>query len=119
MLVAIVATSVAQNHIDELVENFSSVGKSTFTSAVERDTDTRRIKKVVKKLTLEGNKSHELRRAFEAEKHSGSFTEKLEDGVHTIILTTQNDKTNRIYMLRIENEKTYPRSETTIIVRLK
>ena len=38
----------AQNSIDKAVDEYSSIGKSTFTSAVERDPKTRKVLKVVK-----------------------------------------------------------------------
>ena len=91
MLVAVAVTSAAQNSIDRLVENFSSVGNSTFTSAVERDSKTHRIKKVVKKLTLEGKPSRELRKAFEDEAHTGALTERNENGETVLLLTTQDE----------------------------
>ncbi|MBP3537019.1 MAG: DUF5024 domain-containing protein [Muribaculaceae bacterium] len=119
MLVAVAVTSAAQNSIDRLVENFSSVGNSTFTSAVERDSKTHRIKKVVKKLTLEGKPSRELRKAFEDEAHTGAFTERNDNGETVLMLTTQDEKTNRVYMLCISDEKFYPKTETTIIIKVK
>lgn len=119
LIVAAIATIAAQNRIDSLVDNFSSQGNSTFTSAVERDSKTNRIKKVVKRLVTEGKTSNELRQAFEAEKHIGTFSEKFENNVRVFMLTTQDSRTNRIYMLRLENERFYPKSETTIIIKFK
>ena len=46
------ASALGQNSIDRLVEDCSSVGRSKFTSAVERDPKTRKIQKVVKVLEL-------------------------------------------------------------------
>lgn len=119
LVVTAIVTVGAQNRIDRLVDNFSSQGNSTFTSALERDSKTKQIIKVVKQLTISGVTSSELRKAFEAEKHAGKFSEKVENDVRTLILTTQDSKSNRIYMLRIENENHYPKSETTIIIKLK
>lgn len=119
ILVAAIATTAAQNRIDNLVDNFSSQGNSTFTSAVERDSKTNRIKKVVKRLVTEGRISNELRQAFEAEKNAGTFSEKYENNVRILMLTTQDSRSNRIYMLRLENERFYPKSETAIIIKLK
>lgn len=45
LIVVAIATTAAQNRIDSLVDNFSSQGNSTFTSAVERDSKTNRIKR--------------------------------------------------------------------------
>ena len=36
-----------------------------------------------------------------------------------MVLTTQDSKTNRIYMLSIEDEKIRPKIKTTIIIRMK
>ena len=43
---ALLCTSLAlsaQNAIDKAVDEYSSIGKSTFTSAVERDPQTRKV----------------------------------------------------------------------------
>ena len=40
----------AQNAIDKAVDEYSSIGNSKFTSAVERDPQTRKVLKVVKVL---------------------------------------------------------------------
>ncbi len=42
------AAMTAQNKIDALVETCSAVGNTSFTSVVERDPATRKVKKVVK-----------------------------------------------------------------------
>ena len=44
----------AQNSIDRMVEEYSAIGGSKFTSAVERDPNTSRVKKVVKRLVVNG-----------------------------------------------------------------
>ena len=49
-LLLLSATVQAQNSIDELVENFSTVGSSSYTSAIERDPQTHQVMKVVKTL---------------------------------------------------------------------
>ena len=38
----------AQNSIDRMVEEYSAIGGSKFTSAVERDPNTRRVKKATR-----------------------------------------------------------------------
>ena len=42
----------AQNRIDKLVENFSTLGSAKFTSVVDRDPKTGQVQKVVKELRL-------------------------------------------------------------------
>ena len=76
---AISTTAFAQNEIDRLVEEFSTVGWSNFTSAVERDPKTHRIIKTVKTLETSGNNIGALKNAFENEAHSGNFSKKKED----------------------------------------
>lgn len=76
MLIAMAIAVNAQNSIDRAIDNFSTVGNSTFTSAVERDSNTRKIKKVVKRLTMEGEGCKKLRETFEAEKKSGDYSSK-------------------------------------------
>lgn len=119
LLVASATTALAQNRIDRMVENFSSLGNSTFTSAVERDSKTHRIKKVVKKLSMEGTSTFQLRSAFKAEKNNGKYSESADNYVRTMILTTSDSKTDRIYMLRIEGDDHNANSETTIIIKYK
>ena len=46
----------AQNSIDRMVEEYSAIGGSKFTSAVERDPNTSRVKKVVKRLVVNVSK---------------------------------------------------------------
>ena len=74
---------------------------------------------MVKMLTTEGKSVGYLRSAFEEGARNGTLTEKREDGVTTMVLTTQDSKTNRIYMLSIEDEKIRPKIKTTIIIRMK
>ncbi|MGM9700247.1 MAG: DUF5024 domain-containing protein [Prevotella sp.] len=119
LLAAFMAQATAQNKIDQMVDKFAATGDCTFTSVVERNTKTKRVEKVVKMLTTEGKSVGNLRNAFEEEARNGTLTEKREDGVTTLVLTTQDSKTNRIYMLRIEDEKMRPKIKTTIIIRMK
>ena len=44
MLAGIAAGAAAQNAIDRMMANYSAVGESKFTSAVERDPRTRKLK---------------------------------------------------------------------------
>ena len=45
--VAAMAHAAAQNRIDGMMENYSSHGMSKYTSAVERDPQTRKVRRVV------------------------------------------------------------------------
>lgn len=112
-------TMQAQNSIDRMVDNYSSVGGSTFTSAVQRNPKTRRVEKVVKRLEADNNQSHNLVSTFlqEAKKHSNTTTRKS-DGQVTIILTEETAKANRIYMIKYD-EKTRLNVVVTIIISMK
>ena len=103
LFAAFIAQATAQNKIDQMVDKFAATGDCTFTSVVKRNTKS----------------VGDLRRAFEEEARHGTLTEKREDGVTTMVLTTQDSKTNRIYMLSIEDEKIRPKIKTTIIIRMK
>lgn len=61
------AAMTAQNKIDALVETCSSTGNTSFTSVVERDPATRKVKKVVKMLSITNNDVPKFRSAFESE----------------------------------------------------
>ena len=119
LFAAFIAQATAQNKIDQMVDKFAATGDCTFTSVVKRNTKTKRVEKVVKILTTEGKSVGYLRSAFEEEARNGTLTEKREDGVTTMVLTTQDSKPNRIYMLSIEDEKIRPKIKTTIIIRMK
>lgn len=110
----------AQNEIDRLVDQFSTVGWSTFTSAVERDPQTHQIVKTVKTLETSDNNIGALKHAFEKESHTGNFSQKKEDNVTKMVLTVQTAKTNRVYMLNYSsNGYTYQNGKATIIVKVR
>ena len=54
LMLALPLTGMAQNSIDELVDHYSTIGMSTFTSTVVRDPSTRQITKVFKTLKIAG-----------------------------------------------------------------
>ncbi len=109
---------LAQNSIDRLVDKFSSVGSSTFTSAVERDPKTRKVVKVVKTLELEGDHVKQIWKAFEAEARNGNMQNHVKNGVRTMILTVKKSGRNRIYMLKQKADMSgYPEAKVTIIIK--
>lgn len=108
----------AQNSIDEVVDNFSTVGSSTYTSAIERDPQTRQVVKVVKTLETRGKVVNDLINAFNKERETGSFSRKEEDDEVTMILATENKGGNRVYMLQYR-DRGYSWGKTTIIIRPK
>jgi len=48
------AGAAAQNEVDRMVNHLSTIGTASFTSAVERDSKTHKIIKVVNKLVMSG-----------------------------------------------------------------
>ena len=120
LLVALfMAVSIqAQNSIDKMVTQYSSVGGSVFTSAVQRNPKTRKVEKVVKRLKIDEPQSRRFAEAFKREARAhGNSTTKQQGGDMTIIFTEENKNNNRIYMLKSEDNGSS--AEVTIIIRLK
>ena len=111
--------SHAQNSIDEMVENISTLGSSKYTSVVDRDPKTRQINKVVKVLQVPGLQADKLRKAFLKEKDEGSFSHSKNDKEETMTLTVESPKRVRIYMLRMEmsGQYNYSSAKVTVIVK--
>ena len=110
----------AQNSIDKMVENYSTVGSSKFTSVVERDPETRQVQKVVKVLQVPGHQAAQFRNAFISEKETGTFTQQQQGDEQTLTLTCETPQQARIYMLRLSGRHTYYHSgKVTIIVKMK
>lgn len=126
LLTSLITAAVAQNSIDGLIDNYSSVGMSKFTSAVERDPRTHKVLKVVKVLQLEQIGIKDFIKAFKGEAKTGDFSEKYDDDGCTLMLTTQNAKQNRIYMLRCSEpyipgrrNTNYGYAKITLIIKYK
>ena len=111
----------AQNSIDELVENISTLGSSKFTSVVDRDPKTRQVNKVVKVLEVPGVQASKLRKAFLNEKDSGSFSHSRDGHEETMTLTTESPDKVRIYMLRAEilGSHVYGSAKVTVIAKYR
>lgn len=120
LLMVVLPLSVsAQNSIDKLVDHYSTLGSSTFTSVVERDPDTKQIQKVVKVLEMPDLLIGRFRKAFLGEKNSGTFAQQQKNDEQTMTLTTETSRQVRIYMLRFRGHRTYHSGKVTIIVRMK
>lgn len=118
LLMAVATGAEAQNSIDVLVDKYSTLGSSTFTSVVERNPTTRKMQKMVKMLKLEGMASSEtFCKAFRKESSSGSLVENIDKEYTTMLLTVEQPKATRIYMIK------YRRNgygvEVTIVVKCK
>ena len=109
---ALAASAFGQNSIDRLVENHSSVGRSKFTSAVERDPKTRKIQRVVKVLELSDADVSRFVDAFRREAATGDFTERRTDSGLTLVLTVRGKGQNRVYMMKCTGPYAYGRKAT-------
>ena len=96
------ASVSAQNRIDRFVDNESTIGRSKFTSVVERDPETREVVRVVKVRELtRGIDINTCQGIFEAESQTGRFTHKIDaDNRHTLLLAVEGKQQDRIYMLQ-------------------
>ncbi len=110
--------AMAQNKIDKQMEQISTVGSATFTSAVERDPDTRQVLKVVKVLKISGGSANKLYKAFMDERDSGSFSEQNTETERTLTLTCESKKQVRIYMLHLTG-RYYSHAQCTAIIKNK
>ena len=102
----------AQNSIDELVENFSTLGSAKFTSVVDRDPKTRRVQ-------MQGLQAGKFKKAFEDESQNGSTTRQQDGDVLTMTVTQESPRQLRIYMLRLVGRHTYHSAKVIIIVKMK
>ena len=92
-------TAQAQNRIDEMVENLSTNGQTTFTSIVTRNKVTRKVEKVVKHADVMGNASKFIS-AFEEECKKHDSLEKIEGDTKTVNITIDGKKEKRMYILQ-------------------
>lgn len=110
----------AQNSIDRMVDNLSTTGGSSFTSAVERNPKTRKVERVVKRLNIEGPQAIKFFDAFKRELQGKSnVTNRRSDDELTMIFTEETAKANRIYMLKSHSPVSKTHAVITIIVRMK
>jgi hypothetical protein len=110
----------AQNAIDKAVDEYSSIGKSSFTSAVERDPNTRKVLKVVKVLQPTDITINKLRKAFLEEQENGQFSIVTNEEEETMTLTVENNKENRVYMMQYTNHgASFHNGKVTIIIKYK
>ena len=102
LAVCAVVTAAAQNRIDKLTSEFSSSGGS-YTSVVERNPDTRKIRKVVKELTMDSSPSVKKRfeQAFRDEGKNWTLINLNQNtDKHTMILTVETKESTCVYMMR-------------------
>lgn len=107
-----------------MMENYSSHGMSKYTSAVERDPQTRKVRRVVNVLELNDTGIEDFIKAFRRESKSGNFTEKRDEDGLTLMLTVRGGQQNRIYMIRCTAPYTperrdtgYAKAKITVIIK--
>ncbi len=112
--------AMAQNSVDEMMGQYSTIGSSQYSSIIQRNSKTHEVEKVVKKLIVEGVNSKKVINCFnkEAKQNKTTNTSRSNDIV-TTIFTTSNAKSNHIYMMKYDDEDFYPEVTVTIIVKLK
>lgn len=121
LAVCAVVTAAAQNRIDKLTSEFSSSGGS-YTSVVERNPDTRKIRKVVKELTMDSSPSVKKRfeQAFRDEGKNWTLINLNQNtDKHTMILTVGTKESTCVYMMRERDSKGSNRLVVTIIKTFK
>ncbi len=114
-------TTWAQNRIDNLVDRYSAVSTSKYTSAIERNPKTHAVVKVVKVLELSYTNVSKFVEAFRQEAHSGDFSERKNGDNLIMTLTSRGASCNRIYMLKADDYYTdhHTHCNITIIVKYK
>ncbi len=115
LLLTGVMSGNAQNSIDRMVDNYSTTGSSNFTSVVERDPNSRQVKKVVKVLTLPGYQTKQFHDAFLKERNTGTFAQQQQGREQILTLTCEKPAQTRLYMLR----RSVTNGKVTIIVKMK
>ena len=120
---AALASVSAQNRIDRFVDNESTIGRSKFTSVVERDPETHEVVRVVKvrELTrgIDINTCHDI---FESESQTGRFSHKIDAGDrHTLLLAVEGKQQNRIYMLQYTGKQPMQGQDgkVTVVIKMK
>lgn len=107
--------AMAQNAVDRMVEEFSSVGQARFTSAIERNPQTREVVKVVKTLRVGSPNDRKLRKGFLNESKRHDSTTSVNNGHKSVIFSEETNDAARVYMLKYDDDY----AEVTIIVNRK
>ena len=111
----------AQNRIDRFVDNESTIGRSKFTSVVERDPKTRAVVRVVKVRELtRGIDINACQEYFEAESKTGRFSHNIDaDNRHTLLLAVEGESRDRIYMLQYTGKRPMQGRDGKVTVVMK
>ena len=116
-----VASLCAQNRIDRFVDNERTIGRSKFTSVVERDPKTREVVRVVKVRELtRGIDINACQEYFEAESKTGRFSHNIDaDDRHTLLLAVEGESRDRIYMLQYTGKRPMQGRDGKVTVVMK
>jgi len=113
----------AQNRIDRFVDNESTIGRSKFTSVVERDPKTHEVVRVVKVRELtRGIDINACQGTFEAESKTGRFSHNIDaNDQNTLLLAVEGDRQDRIYMLQYTGKQPLQGKDgkVTVVIRMK
>ena len=117
------ASLSAQNRIDRFVDNESTIGRSKFTSVVERDPKTREVVRVVKVRELtRGIDISDCQDIFEAENKTGRFSHNIDaNDHHTLLLAVEGERQDRIYMLQYTGKGPMQGRDgkVTVVIKMK
>lgn len=96
-LICFMTNVMAQNSIDKLVDEYSAAGTSSYTSVVDRDPNTLKVRNIINVLSLENADAGKFISAFKRESRTGNFTE------NTLLILTRwflrsENKTRAAYM---------------------
>lgn len=112
-----------ENRIDRFVDNESTIGRSKFTSVVERDPQTHEVVRVVKVRELtQGIDISKCLETFEAESKTGRFSHNIDgDHRHTLLIAVEGKHQDRIYMLQYTGRQPMQGRDgkVTIVIRMK
>lgn len=108
VVVSVLSHARGQNTIDNRMNMFSNecIGASTFTSVIERNPATHKVKKVVKVLKTSSYNAASFVGVFVSEAGSGTFSETEDGNKVTMLLTIEKNDCTRIYMLTYDKRKT-------------
>ena len=108
----------AQNTIDRLVDQYSAVGNSKYTSVVQRNPETGKVIRVVKTLYLPHQSVAKFKNAFQNEANTGDNYTETNGNTVTSTLIVNKQQNTRVYTLRYnKNREPNTRAQTTIIIK--
>lgn len=111
-LICFMTNVMAQNSIDKLVDEYSAAGTSSYTSVVDRDPNTLKVRNIINVLSLENADAGKFISAFKRESRTGNFTEKYSPDSYKMVITVGKQNQSRIYVLACSDPYRPGRSNT-------